>query len=253
MRFAVAGGTGAVGRHVVEAGRARGHDVVVLSRRKGHDLESGRSVADALDGADAVIDVASVMTTSAKRSVEFFTGVTRQLLRAERAVGVGHHVALSIVGIDGIDASYYAGKLAQERLLEAAAHPVTVLRSTQFHEFAEQVVPRGSVGPLVAVPAALIRPIAAREVARHLVDLAEGPPLGRATDLVGPQDERLIDMVRAMFAVDGHRRPTLELTLPGAYWRGTASGVLRGAPPVVTGEQTFAQWLRSRDHTPAGS
>ena len=252
MRIAVAGGTGMVGRHIVNAVRDRGYQALVLSRRDGHDLQSGTGLASALRGADAVIDVSNVGTLSRRGAVRFFTAATENLLAAERAAGVAHHVALSIVGIDQLDASYYAGKLAQERAVMAGPVPFTILRATQFHEFAEQVVPRASIGPLVAVPTALIRPVAAREVAQRLVELAESAPAGRATDLVGPRDERLIDLVRAMFSADGVTRPTMQQSLPGRYWRGMASGVLRGTSDHIAGETTFAQWLRSPDHTPTG-
>lgn len=194
MRIAVAGGTGAVGRHVVAAAESRGHDILTLTRRNGHDLEAGTGLAGALDGVDAVIDVTSVQTTSARRSRSFFTAVTGNLLRAERDAGVGHHVALSIVGIDGVDAAYYAGKLAQERLVEAGPVPFTILRATQFHEFAEQLVQRTSLGRFTPAPTAPIRPVAAREVGSRLVELAEAGPSGRARDLTGPRDERLADM-----------------------------------------------------------
>jgi uncharacterized protein YbjT (DUF2867 family) len=250
MRIAVAGGTGTVGRHVVVAAEARGHDVIVLTRRNGHDLETGAGLAGALDGVDAVIDVMSVTTTSARRSRAFFTRTTQHLLGAERDSGVGHHVALSIVGIDGVDAAYYAGKLAQERLVEAGPVPHTILRATQFHEFAEQMVARTSLGRVTLIPVAPIRPVAAREVGARLVELAEAGPAGRARDLTGPRDERLAEMVRRMSAFDGERRRVLELSLPGTFGRATASGVLRGADAATRGRITFEEWLRSPDHVP---
>lgn len=249
MRIAVAGGTGVVGRHVVAAAEARGHDILTLTRRDGHDLEAGTGLAGALDGVDAVIDVTSVQTTSARRSRAFFSAVTGNLLRAEHDARVGHHVALSIVGIDGVDAAYYAGKLAQEHLVEAGPVPHTILRATQFHEFAEQLVQRTSLGSFTLAPTAPIRPVAAREVGSRLVELAEAGPSGRARDLTGPRDERLADMVRRMSAFDGVRRRVLEVTLPGVFGRATASGVLRGADDATPGRIDFDAWLRSPDHT----
>lgn len=247
MRLAIAGGSGTVGRHVVGVARERGHEVVVLSRKSGHDLEHGTGLSGALAGADSVIDVSGVLTVSARRARAFFTAVTTNLHAEERAVGVEHHVALSIVGIDGIDASYYAGKLAHERAVQDAGVPFTLVRTAQFHEFAEQMLRRGSIGRLVAVPKAPIRPIAAREVAARLVDLAEQKPAGRVRDLVGPRDERLVDMVRRMLQHDGVRRPVVELALPGTYFGSTASGVLRGDPAADRGTMDFEDWLRT-DH-----
>lgn len=248
MRIAVAGATGAVGRHVVAAAEARGHDILALTRRAGHDLEAGTGLAGALDGVDAVIDVTGVRTTSTRRARGFFTAVTSHLLAAERDAGVGHHVALSIVGIDGADAAYYAGKLAQERLVERGTVPFTILRAAQFHEFAEQMVERASLGRFTFVPTAPIRPVAAREVGSHLVRLAEAGPAGRSRDLTGPRDERLADMVRRMSAFDGVRRRVLEFPLPGAFGRTTASGALRGGDDAIRGRIDFDAWLRSGDH-----
>lgn len=251
MRIAVAGGTGTVGRHVVAAAEARGHEVLVLTRRNGHDLETGAGLAGVLDGVDAVIDVTSVVTLSGRRAREFFSNVTGALLRAEVAAGVGHHVALSIVGIDGVDAAHYAGKLAQEALLADSPVPVTIQRATQFHEFAAQVAAQTTVGPLTVVPRALIRPVAAREVGARLVELAEGSPVGgRARDLAGPRDERLADLVRRLYAFDGVRRGVLEVRFPGPFGRALATGVVRGGPEALHGRITFDEWLRSADHVP---
>ncbi|NKF30926.1 NAD-dependent epimerase/dehydratase family protein, partial [Pseudomonas sp. BGM005] len=128
MRIAVAGGTGVVGRHTVAAAQAAGHDVVVLSRSAGVDVITGVGLDTALQGVGAVIDVTNTTTLSATKAVAFFERATRTLLAAEESAGVEHHVALSIVGIDGIDASYYAGKLAQERAVAAGSVPFTIAR-----------------------------------------------------------------------------------------------------------------------------
>lgn len=247
MRIAVAGGTGTVGRYVVEAARSRGHDVVLLTRNHGVDVLAGKGIDKAIADADAVIDTLNDTTLSTKKAVEFFETASRQLLDAERRAGTRHHVALSIVGIDDIDTSYYAGKLAQERVIEASDVPHTIARAGQFHEFAEQIVAQTTMGPLTLVPRTLTRPVAAREVGEHLVRVAEGAPSGRAQDLLGPRDETLADMVRRMFAHDGTRRGVLEIRFPGAYGRGLASGDLRGGAAEVTGQMTFDEWLRS-DH-----
>src|SRR3712207_2753397 len=114
MRIAVAGGTGTVGRHVVEVAKERGHDVVSLSRSEGVDLVTGRDLNQALEGAEAVIDVAGIETMSTKKAVDFYTNATQNLLAAEKTTGVRHHVALSIVGIDKAASGLYAGKLVQE-------------------------------------------------------------------------------------------------------------------------------------------
>jgi uncharacterized protein YbjT (DUF2867 family) len=249
MKLVIAGATGTVGRHVVNAAVNRGHTVTALSRSSGHDILKGAGLTPALSDADAVIDVTSSMTTSARKARRFFTAITQNLHTAELEAGVGHHIGLSIVGIQTIDAGYYAGKLAQERAISCGPVPWSLVCATQFHEFAEQAVQRGSFGPLVVLPKILMRPIAASEVGQRLVDVAEGRPAGRLKDLAGPADERLVDLVRRMFNFDGVKRRTLEVTLPGKYWRGAASGVLRGADDTTRGSITFDEWLRGPDHT----
>jgi len=247
VKIAVAGGTGTVGRHVVDAARQRGHDVVVLARARGVDVTTGTGLHDALDGVDAVIDVANRTTLSARAARRFFQTATAHLLEAERAQGVGHHVALSIVGIDEIDASYYSGKLAQEHAVARGPVPYTIARAAQFHEFAGQLL--GAMrGPVAVLPRTLMRPVAAREVGAHLVSVAEGGPAGRATDLVGPRDEELVDLARRQLAHDGIRRSVWGLRFPGAYGRGLASGSLRGTGSRIEGTITFDEWLESGDH-----
>ena len=174
------------------------------------------------------------------------------MLTAELAAGIRHHVALSIVGIDDIDASYYAGKLAQERTVAAGAVPYTIARAGQFHEFAGQLL-AGMKGPIALIPKAAVRPVAAREVGEHLVTVAEAGPATRAQDLVGPEDESLADLARRQLAFDGIRRGVWEVRLPGSYGRGLASGSLRGSADRLVSRVTFDEWLRSDDHRRATS
>jgi uncharacterized protein YbjT (DUF2867 family) len=243
MRVVVAGGTGVVGRHVVELARAAGHAVVPLARSTGQDVVAGTGLAEALAGADVVIDVTSVPTTSTKKSVNFFRAATEHLLAAEQVAGVGHHVALSIVGIDAETTGYYAGKLEQERLVTAGPVPWTLLRATQFHEFAAQVVQRASVGPFVLVPAARTATVAATEVAEALVTLADGPARGRARDLGGPEEADLADLVRRYLAATGRRGRVLRLPLPGAAGKRMRQGAMLPGPNADRGRQTFDEWL----------
>ncbi|OLT46155.1 SDR family oxidoreductase [Cellulosimicrobium sp. CUA-896] len=249
MKIAVAGGTGTVGKHVVHAARERGHDVVVLSREHGVDVHGNVGITASIDGADAVIDVLNTTTLSTKVARAFFSTATTNLLAAEAQVDTAHHVVLSIVGIDEIDTSYYAGKIAQERLVRGSDVPHTVARAAQFHEFAEQIASQTTLGPLTVAPRTLSRPVAAREVGAHLVSVAESEPGGRAPDLVGPEDDTLAGMIRRMYAHDRTSRRVLDVRFPGAYGTGLASGALRGGqgPQRVAGT-TFDQWLESPDH-----
>ena len=127
--------------------------------------------------------------------------------------------------------------------------PWTIVQATQFHEFAGQVTALTTLGPLTPAPRLLARPVAAREVGEHLVDIAEDGPARRAPDLVGPREDTLAAMIRRQYAHDGISRRVLELRMPGTYGRGIASGALRGDPATARiGEMTFDQWLDSEDH-----
>ncbi|HET6672293.1 MAG TPA: SDR family oxidoreductase [Agromyces sp.] len=245
MKIAVAGGTGTIGHHVVDVARERGHDVVVLTRSTGVDLVAAHGLEAALAGVDAVIDVASVQTVSAKESRRFFGAVTRNLLATEEAAGVRHHVALSIVGVDDASYGYYAGKVLQEQLVEAGPVPWTLLRATQFHEFASQIHGRMKIGPVVMVPAMRSQPVAAREVAERLVDLAEGGPTGRVRDLAGPREERMSDLARRWAKATGRAGRVMEVPLPGGFGRAMRDGTLLPRPGADLGRQTFDEWLAS--------
>ncbi|GAA4702396.1 SDR family oxidoreductase [Nocardioides conyzicola] len=243
MKIAVAGGTGLVGRMVVDAARDRGYDVVVLSRSEGVDLTTGAGLVDRLAGVDAVIDTTNVTTQKRDAAEAFFGGVTRTLLAAESTAGVGHHVALSIVGIDDVDTGYYAGKRLQERVLAEGQVPWTVLRATQFHEFAEQALHFVTVGPFSLVPRMLSQPVAAREVAEALVELAAGPPVGHAPELAGPDRLQIVDLARRVSTARSLGRRVVPVRLPGAAGRAMRSGALTPTADGPRGRVTFDEWL----------
>ena len=243
MRIAVAGGTGTVGRHVVAVARERGHDVVILSRSTGVDLMTGSGLARAIDGTAAVIDVASVSTQSAKKSIEFYETTTNNLLSAEKTAGVPHHLALSIVGSDRAPFGYYAGKQRQEQVVSAGPVPWTILRATQFHEFAQQLFGQMRFGAITLVPKMVSQPVAAREVGERLVTLAEGRPAGRPADLAGPEELRMADMVRAYAEAIGAKGPILEVPLPGGFGTALRDGTILPGPSADHGVQTYADWV----------
>jgi uncharacterized protein YbjT (DUF2867 family) len=247
MRVAVAGGTGMIGRHLVSALKRSGNEPVVLARSRGVDITTGSGLDEALAGSDVVIDVSNVSTLSKKRSVQFFTAATQHLLAAGARAGVKHHVALSIVGIDRVGAGYYQGKLAQEQLIAAGGLPWTVLRATQFHEFAGQLLQR-SPGPLVVVPRMPVQTVAAREVADQLVALATGPAVGGfAPEIAGPEVHELADLVRQVLRRREQRRPVVRVPIPGGG--SAARGGLLPAGEYTAGTQTFAEWLQSEGST----
>ncbi|MDQ0673935.1 uncharacterized protein YbjT (DUF2867 family) [Pseudarthrobacter siccitolerans] len=245
MRIAVAGGTGTVGRHVVAVARERGHDVVGISRAEGVDLVNGRGLYQALQGAETVIDVSGIQTVSTKKSVDFFTNATQNLLAAEKHAGVKHHIALSIVGIDKANSGLYAGKLVQEDEVRHGGIPWTLLRSTQFHEFVPMTVKAASAGPAVLVPKMFTQPVAAKEVAIALVDAAEAGPRGRVPDLGGPRAEQLTDLVKAYLAKTGQKKRIVPLHVPGPMGKAMRKGGLIPAAGAAVGRQTFLEWLEA--------
>ncbi|MBS45680.1 MAG: 3-beta hydroxysteroid dehydrogenase [Nocardioides sp.] len=244
MRIAVAGATGQVGRYVVQAAGERGLEVVPLARANGVDLTTGTGLADRLAGVDAVVDVVSTRAQSRSAAEAFFSRVTRTLMNAGRDAGVGHHVALSIVGIDAVPSGYYRGKLLQERLLAEGDRPWSVLRATQFHEFAAQALDFARVGPWSLVPVMTSQPVAAREVGQALVALAEKGASGRVADLVGPEVLSMHRLARRVSDARGLGRRVVPVRLPGAAGRGMRDGSLTAyGDDVVVGATTFDAWL----------
>lgn len=244
MKIVVAGATGTLGREVVEAVRTAGHTPVPISRETGVDLISGSGLAEVLSGASAVIDASATSSTKTRAAVDFFSAVTRNLLAAEHAAEVPHHVAISIIGAAAVNANYYAGKATQEQILTSETRPCwSLLRTTQFHEFVHQLLRAGRVGPFQLVPTMRSQPIAAAEVATELVDIATGEPQGRVPDLAGPRPERFADLIRSYLATERQHRRVIELPLPGAWGRSMRDGTLLPEPGTRTGRQTFDQWL----------
>jgi uncharacterized protein YbjT (DUF2867 family) len=242
VRIAVAGGTGRVGKPVVEAVRAAGHEPVVLTRSNGVDVTTGAGLDRALDGASVVIDVSNVTTLGRRKSVAFFEAATGNLIQAGQRAGVTHLVVLSIIGIDRVDTGYYAGKRRQEELALSGGIPASVLRATQFHEFIAQLLERER-GPVALVPRMRSQPVAAREVASALVDLALGGPAGMAPGLAGPEPLEMTDMARRFLRAKGLRRVVVPVRVPGTAGQGMASGALLPTGPGPRGRETFGEWL----------
>lgn len=246
MRVAVAGGTGVVGRYVVQALTDAGHQPVVLARSRGVDALSGKGLDDALSDVGACIDVTNVLTLHRRTSVAFFSTVTRNLLAAGQRAGVAHHVALSIVGVDRVGSGYYEGKRRQEDLVLTGPVPGTVLRATQFHEFPGQVM-SGMRGPVAVIPRMRVQPVAAREVGSHLAKLAVEPAGGLAAELAGPQQHELIDLARRLVTARNLRRRLITLRMPGTPGRRMADGGLLPLGEGPRGRVTFEEWLAGGD------
>ncbi len=244
MRIAVVGATGTVGRHVAAAASDRGHEVVAISRRDGVDV-LGPDLAAALAGVNVVIDTSNVMTQSRRKSIDFFTGIARRLSDESERHGVARIVALSIVGLErAASYGYYQGKLAQEQTLRSGSVPVAILRSTQFHEFPEQVMSMTTMGPLAAVPVMRTQPIATEAVATSLLECAEDQQV-RDRAIAGPQPESLTDLARDVVTKRGGAR-VVPLTLPWGHWRAWRNGAMLPDPGTDLLGPTFTDWLASR-------
>ena len=240
MRLAIAGGTGTVGRHVTRIAEAAEHDVLLLTRANGHDLLGGSGID--LTGVDAVIDVLGPTGVTAKDPLAFFETTTRNLLQAELAAGVPHHLALSIVGAARAPYSYYGAKAAQERLVSAGEVPWTILRATQFYEFAEAM--SQPFGPWLLSPRMRSQPLAAASVAARLVALAEAGATGDAPDLAGPQEWRMARMLRTILHAKQQRRGVIEVPMPGGFGRALRDGTILPGPDAEIDPITLEEWLK---------
>ncbi|MDJ1369900.1 SDR family oxidoreductase [Gulosibacter molinativorax] len=246
MKFAIAGGTGTLGKATVLAAQERGHNTVVLARSRGIDITVPEQVTPALEGVDAVIDASSVATMDAKESVRFFGKATRTLLAAEQEHGIGHHVAVSIIGAARINAGYYAGKATQEKILRGLSGGWSILRAAQFHDFALQFEDRYAFANIRLVPRMRAQPVSVDEVAAALLEIVEGGPQGLAPDIAGPQEERMADMVRRYLSVKNSPNRALEIPLPGRLGRGLRDGSLVAGPHARLGTQTYNEWLATQ-------
>jgi len=188
MKIVVIGGSGLIGKNLVNTLRGRGHDVFAASPSTGVNTITREGLAQALDSADVVVDVANAPVWEDQAVLDFFETSGRNLLAAETAAGVRHHVALSIVGSERLpDNGYFRAKVAQEALIKASGVPYTILRATQFFEFVGGIVQSGTVGDEIRLSPALIQPIASADVVAALADLAVAPAANGTVEVAGPE------------------------------------------------------------------
>jgi len=196
MKIVVIGGSGLIGTKLVNRLRQKGHEVVAASPNSGVNTITGEGLAEALAGAQVVIDVANSPSFEDKAVLEFFETSGRNLLAAEAAAGVGHHVALSVVGTDRLQESgYFRAKMAQENLIKASKIPYTIVHSTQFFEFMGGIAQSGTVGQTVHLSPALVQPIVSDDVADAMADVALGAPVNGTIEIAGPERVRLDELV----------------------------------------------------------
>lgn len=243
MRVAVVGATGRIGRLTVGALERKGHETVGISRTEGVDVYTGEGLVMALTGVDAVVDACSCTATDHDEAVGFFSQSTRNLLEAERQTGVQHHVLLSIVGLTRVTGNaHYAGKRAQDELVERGPVPWSIVPATHFHDFAEMVTTWTERNGSATIAPLLVQPVAPADVADVLAEVAIGRPQGRCPDLAGPEPQDLVDLARRTRAARG-TSIRLVPTWSGVFGLDMAGDVLLPGPDARIAPTTFDDWL----------
>ncbi|MHB9074798.1 MAG: SDR family oxidoreductase [Desulfobaccales bacterium] len=245
MKIVVIGGSGLIGTKLVNKLRESRHEALAASRSSGVNTLTGVGLSEALEGAQVVVDVANAPDWEDNAVLAFFETSGRNLLAAEAAAGVGHHVALSVVGTDRLLASgYFRAKMAQEELIKASPIPYTIVRATQFYEFVGNIAQLATEGQTVRLPPVLMQPIAADDVAAALADVALAEPLNGTFELAGPEPIRQDDLVRQFLKATGDARTVI--TDPKALYYGLTvddQSLTPGDNPRL-GTIRFESWLK---------
>ena len=244
MKIVVIGGSGRIGSNVVGRLVTYGHDAVPAAPSTGVDTITGEGLAEVMAGADAVVDVANAPVWDDDAVLEFFTTSTRNVVAAERAAGVKHHLAVSIVGADRLpDSGYLRAKVAQEAEVEAGGVAHTILRATQFFEFLPQIAEAGAEGDSVRLSTGLMQLVAADDVAATVAELATGAPVGGRVELGGPEALGIDAWARRLFAATGDERTVVGD--PHARYYGTElhGGELTPGDGARIGKIDFETWF----------
>jgi uncharacterized protein YbjT (DUF2867 family) len=242
MKIVVIGGHGRIGSKIVEALGEHGHEAVAADPSTGVDTLTGEGLAEAFDGADVVVDVSNSPSFEDDAVMEFFRTSTGNILAAEQQAGIGHHVAMSIVGSERLpDSGYLRAKVAQEELIEAASVPYTIVRSTQFYEFVDSIAAAATEGDTVRVPDAGIQPIAAEDAARAVARIAVGTPVNGTVEVAGPRPYTFAELV-SLSLHDDQRQVVVD---PEARYFGTtlSNGSLLPGENAQLGRTRFEDWV----------
>jgi uncharacterized protein YbjT (DUF2867 family) len=253
MKIVIIGGTGLIGTKLRRLLQDQGHDPVTASPNTGVDAVTGEGLPEVLAGAQVVVDVANAPVWDDAAVLEFFRTSSRNLVTAEAAADVAHHVALSVVGNDRLpDSGYLRAKAAQEKTIEAGSVPYTILRATQFFEFIGRIADAAADGPRIPLSPALMRPVAADDVAAALADVATQAPVNGVVELAGPEPLRLDELARRVLQARGDDRTVI--ADPDARYYGTKLDDRSLVPgdDARIGSTHFADWLR-RSTAPAGT
>ena len=244
MKIVVIGGTGLIGSKTVAILRQRGHEVVAASPESGVNTITGEGLKETLAGAQTVIDLANSPSFEDKAVLEFFETSEDHLLPAEAAAGVGHHVALSIVGIDRTDNGYFRAKVAQEKLIVASGVPYTIVRATQFLEFLRGIANSSAVGNTVRLPPVMFQPIAADDVAPLVAEAALASPRNGVVEIAGPERAPFNEIVARYLKAVGDPRQVVS-DPEARYWGGRVEE--RSLVPLSEarlGRIGLDEWLR---------
>jgi uncharacterized protein YbjT (DUF2867 family) len=245
IKTVVIGGTGLIGRKLVNILRQQGHDAVPASPSSGINTVTGEGLNEALAGAQVVVDVANAPSWEDKAVLEFFETSSRNLLAAEAAAGVNHHVALSIVGTDRLLASgYFRAKMAQEKLIKASKIPYTIVRATQFFEFVSFIAQFATEGETIRLPSVLMQPIVSDDVAAALADVALGEPVNGIIEIAGPEQIRQDELVRQLLKATRDTRKVIPDANARYYGLEVNDQSLVPRPNARLGPTHFADWLR---------
>ena len=245
MKIVVVGGTGLIGSKLVNKLRERGHEAVAAAPNTGVNSITGEGLADSLKGASAVVDVTNSPSWEDAAVLKFFETSTRNLLANEATAGVGHHVALSVVGTDRLlESGFFRAKLAQENLIKGSSIPYTIVRATQFFEFVKQIADFSTVGNQVRLPPALFQPMAGDDVASSLAGVATNSPVNGTVEIGGPERFGLDEAARRDLAA--RQDPREVISDPQARYYGVAVGERTLVPndDARLGETHFEDWLK---------
>jgi len=252
MKVVIIGGTGLIGSKLVTRLRDEGHEAVPASPDTGVNTLTGEGLATALAGADVVVDVSNSPSFEDAAVLKFFQTSTGNLLAAEASAGVGHHVALSVVGSDRApESGYLRAKVAQEKLIAGSRIPYTIVRSTQFFEFIKRIAEEATDGDTVRLPPVLFQPIAADDVAKAVARVAVSAPVNGIVEIAGPEQFRLDAFIGQGLRARYDQR--LVVPDPHAHYFGTELGerTLVPGPDARLGEIRFEEWLSKSVAQPA--
>ncbi|MDH4566500.1 SDR family oxidoreductase [Pseudomonas sp. BN414] len=245
MKIVVIGGTGLIGTQLCNNLRQQGHEVLPASPNTGVNAVTGEGLQAALQGADVVVDVANSPSFEDAAVLAFFEASGRNLAAAEKAAGVKHHLALSVVGTERmLSSGYFRAKMAQEKLIKGSGVPYSILRATQFFEFVGAIAHSGTEGNSVRLPPAALQPIASADVAEALANIAVQPPSNRTTEVAGPDCKPMGWFVKAYLDHNNDRREVIADA--GATYFGAPvddQSLTPGANPIV-GATHFEEWLK---------